>query len=292
MNTIDAPKLAGAAEVLADVGNDSRLGEFVDRDTFRFIRDFPHPAALCGPPWSTPGSSRPETWRCTGFDARLGGRFEFDISGQTWIGQITEFEPPRRLNLADHIRFDLADRPAGCRLAVTLRRPPLGWSVMALAGFHGWVGRLTRLIGGVAQAETEAWAAEIWQAVFAAYALAVQRCVAGGAKALYRLHFAANDADLDDEARSQLGDLAKVLHDRPDLHLVIDGFGDDPCEYEASVDLCRARVEAARRWLHGQCIAAERIHDGYILGNYHYLVERHSEAGRAFNRRIELRPTY
>jgi len=29
-----------------------------------------------------------------------------------------------------------------------------------------------------------------------------------------------------------------------------------------------------------------------VLGNYHYLVERDAEAGRAFNRRIELRPVY
>jgi hypothetical protein len=29
-----------------------------------------------------------------------------------------------------------------------------------------------------------------------------------------------------------------------------------------------------------------------VLGNYHYLVERTREAGRAFNRRIELRPVY
>jgi hypothetical protein len=34
------------------------------------------------------------------------------------------------------------------------------------------------------------------------------------------------------------------------------------------------------------------INVGFVLGNYHYLVERDSEAGRAFNRRIELRPVY
>ena len=54
-----------------------------------------------------------------------------------------------------------------------------------------------------------------------------------------------------------------------------------------------ARVRAEEVMMpDGAAIAAERIHDGYILGNYHYLVERDSEAGRAFNRRIELRPTY
>jgi hypothetical protein len=39
-------------------------------------------------------------------------------------------------------------------------------------------------------------------------------------------------------------------------------------------------------------VARGRINVGFVLGNYHYLVERDAEAGRAYNRRIELRPVY
>ena len=39
-----------ADAALADTGNNSRLGEFVDRDTLRFVRDFTHPAEFV---WAT-----------------------------------------------------------------------------------------------------------------------------------------------------------------------------------------------------------------------------------------------
>jgi hypothetical protein len=39
-------------------------------------------------------------------------------------------------------------------------------------------------------------------------------------------------------------------------------------------------------------VSEDRINIGFVLGNYHYLMPRDAEAGRAFNRRVELRPTY
>jgi len=175
---------------------------------------------------------------------------------------------------------------------VTLKRPPLGWSVMAIAGFHGWLGRLTRLFAGTPQEETEAWAATIWASVFPAYELAVRRAVAEGRKAIWRLHFAERSAALGQEAEGQLDDLARLLDERGDLAVTIDGFGDDPCDFEASLALCQARVDAAKARLVAGGVAEARIHTGYVLGNYHYLAERDSEAGRASNRRVELRPSY
>jgi uncharacterized protein YndB with AHSA1/START domain len=275
-----------------EVDNDSRLGEFVDRRTLRFVRDFPHPAAFVWATLTDPAQFERWLWPCTQFEARLGGGFAFDISGQAWSGQITRFEPPRRMTLGERIAFDLDDLGDGCRLVVTLTRPPTGWSVMAIAGYHGWFGRLTRLVAGVSPDETESWASQIWQSVFPAYEWLLRRHVAGGAKVIWRLHFSANDATLDREARGELAALARLLADRPDLHVVVDGFGDDPCAAEESLVLCRARVEAAIDALVGLGTGGERIHIGYVLGNYHYLTSRDTEAGRAVNRRIELRPTY
>jgi hypothetical protein len=277
---------------LGDVGNDSRLGEFIDRDRLRFVRDFTHPVDYV---WGVLTDARQFEvwlWRCVRFEPRLGGRFEFDVSGQTLAGEITIFDPPKRLSLADHFLFELAPHGQGCRMALTLKRPPLGWSIMAIAGFHGWLGRLTRLLDGTPPAETEAWASEIWQSVFPAYELLVSRHVAGGGKPIYRLHFDANSTALDADAHAQLAETAHLMAERPELKLVIDGFGDDPCEYEQSLALCTARADAAKSRLVKLGVSEGRIKTGYLLGNYHYLVARDSEAGRAFNRRLELRPSF
>jgi outer membrane protein OmpA-like peptidoglycan-associated protein len=162
---------------------------------------------------------------------------------------------------------------------------------MALAGFHGWLGRLGRLLAGRPQAETEAWALDIWNAVFAHCEWEVRRFVAAGEKVIWRVHFGACDASLDGDAAAQLDKLARLLLDKG-LAVTIDGFGDDPCDEEAALALCAGRVDAASSYLQAKGVPEADINVGFVLGNYHYLVERDSEAGRAFNRRIELRPVY
>lgn len=107
-----------------DVDNDSRLGEFVDRDTLRFVRDLPHPAEVVWQTLVDPPQFAVWLWPCTHFEAALGGAFEFDISGHAWAGRISRFEPPRRMSLDGRIDFDLSNHGAGCRLVLTLRRPP------------------------------------------------------------------------------------------------------------------------------------------------------------------------
>lgn len=51
-------------------------------------------------------------------------------------------------------------------------------------------------------------------------------------------------------------------------------------------------VAAATKYLVQTGIELKRLMRGFALGNYHQLVPSDTEAGRAFNRRIELRPTY
>ncbi len=272
--------------------NDLVLGEFTDGKTLRFVRDFAHAPETV---WGTlvdPDQYRVWLWPCTEFDARQDGGFCFDISGQIWRGRITEFEPSQRLNLGGFMRFDLFKYQGGCRLVLSLTRPPTGWSPMALAGYHAWLGRLTRLVDGVSGEEADQWASDQWEAVFPAYERLLRTKVAGGAKVIYRLHFGENDLAPTAESTAQLDELANVLKARPDLNVIIDGFGDDPCSPADSLLLCQARVATASRHLRDAGLAAERIGVGYVLGNYHYLVSRDTEAGRAFNRRIELRPTY
>jgi outer membrane protein OmpA-like peptidoglycan-associated protein len=272
--------------------NDSMLGEFIDRETLRFVRDFPHPAALVWEALSDREQISRWLWPCVLFEARPGGRYRFEDAGAGWGGAITAFEPARRLELDMGLLFELFEEDGRCRLVLTLKRRRGGWSVMALAGYMGWLGRLTRLIENAPQEETERFASDIWEAMWPAYERMLRHQVTGGARAIYRLHFAPNDAALNSEARSHLDALVAVLHARADLDVMIDGFGEDPCSRAESIALCAARMAAAADYLRGAGIAPARILNGFTLGNYHPLVPNDTEAGRAFNRRIELRPTY
>jgi outer membrane protein OmpA-like peptidoglycan-associated protein/uncharacterized protein YndB with AHSA1/START domain len=272
--------------------NDLALGGFIDRTTFRFLRDYPHPPALV---WSALTDARQLgvwLWPCKSFEARLGGVGVFDPGIELSL-RITEFEPERVLNLGGRIRFTLAasEGQGGCRLTLDIKRPPDGWSPMGLAGFHGWLGRLSRLLADRPQAETDAWASGIWNAVVAHCEWELSRFVAGADKVIWRVHFEENDPQLTAEGAAQLDQLAELLS-RKNLAVTIDGFGDDDCSQEESARLCAARVEAASARLRDDGVPESLINVGFVLGNYHYLVERDSAAGRAFNRRVELRPVY
>jgi outer membrane protein OmpA-like peptidoglycan-associated protein len=280
------------AEIPRGPSNDSILGEFTDRETLRFVRDFSHPAALV---WEALTNAEQLTrwfWPCVLFEARKDGRYRFEDEGLKWGGTISAFDPPNLLELDMGVRFELFEHKDRCRLVVTLKRRRLGWSPMMLAGFMGWLGRLTRLVEKVPQEETERFAGDIWEAMWPAYERLLRHHVTAGAKAIYRLHFAANDFGLSAEAQESLEALAAVLRQRRELSVVVEGFGDDPCTREESVKLSTNRMHAAADYLQKAGIAKDRIINSFALGNYHQLVPSETEAGRAFNRRIELRPTY
>ena len=273
---------------------DLSIGEFVDRDTLQLVRHFAHPkervwAALID-------REQVSTWflPCTTLEAKAGGRYGFAPDGRRFGGKITEFDPPRRINFGGYMRFDLSDDKSGCRLVLTVKRNPDGWNPMGLAGFHGWLGRLQRIVDGVEAGEIERWASEsgLWESLWLIYERQIRLQVAGGAQVIYRLHFAPNDPALGEEAVAVLNNLVRVLKESPDLKVGVDGFGDDPCTHEESIALCQKRIDAAVKHLQSAGIDASRVMIGFALGNYHFLVSRESEAGRAFNRRVELRPIY
>jgi outer membrane protein OmpA-like peptidoglycan-associated protein len=276
---------------VGDHDNDLRLGAFVDRDTFQFVRDYDHPPALVWAALTDAAQLTTWFWPCSLFEAEPGGRFTFDDDEKVWRGRISEFEPPRLLAFAG-MRFELSERDGGCQLVVSLSKPRDGWSPMALAGYHGWLGRLDRLVDGVSADAAEDWASDIWDSRFIHCEREVRRKIAGGAKVIHRIHFEANDPTLTAEAQGLLNELVAVLRARGDLAVTIDGFGDDPCSLEQSLDLCGRRVAVAKQHLCDAGIGEARISIGFVLGNYHYLMPRDAEAGRAFNRRVELRPTY
>jgi hypothetical protein len=270
--------------------NDLRLGGFVDASTFRFVRDYPHPSALVWAALTDAAQLGVWLWPCRSFEPRLGGVGVFD-PGKELVLKVTAFEPERLLVLSDRIRFALEPSGGGCRLTLDLMRPDDGWSPMALAGFHGWLGRLSRLLSHRPQDETESWALGIWNAVIGHCEWEVSRCVGGGAPAIWRIHFDESVTGLTAETAARLDELATLLLAET-LAVTIDGFGDDPVDAEESLKLCAARVEATKARLVAAGVPPRRINVGFVLGNYHYMVERESAAGRAYNRRLELRPIY
>jgi len=203
-------KTLGVERLPTRYPGDLTLGGFVDHQTMRFVRDYPHPPALVWRALTDPAQLGVWLWPCKSFEAKLGGVGVFD-PGREFQIRVTEFEPLRLLNLGGLFRFELTAQDAGCRLTVDLKRPPDGWSPMGLAGFHGWLGRLGRLLAGAPQDETEAWASGIWNAVFHHCEWEVRRCVADGAKVIWRVHFPESDAGLTSEAAAQLHELARLL---------------------------------------------------------------------------------
>ncbi|HKM99346.1 MAG TPA: OmpA family protein [Candidatus Binataceae bacterium] len=269
-------------------------GEFIDRDTLLLVREYPHPPLRV---WDAlTNAEQVSIWflHCTRLEARVGGRYAFESDGKSWGGRITAYEPLHLIDFSGAMRFELFAQAAGCRLELRLKRTAAGWNPMSLAGFNGWLGRLRRLVDGVAPEEAERWASDQfpWEGLCLMYERLLGVHVAGGAKVTYRIHFEPNLATLGPEAKMQLGELVRVLRAQPDLRLNIDGFGDDPCSFEESLVLSGRRVDAIVRYLEGAGVAGERIEAGFALGNYHFLVPRDTEAGRAFNRRVELRPIY
>jgi len=275
--------------------NDLGLGEFIDRNTFRIVRDYSHPIERV---WAALTDSEQLSvwlWRCPRLVAHPGGEFVFDFGlGKLWTGQIAAFEAPRLIDFGGFLRFELAELPNGSRLTMIQKRNPGGWSPMGLAGFHGWLGRLVRLLDGVPNDVADRWANKQypWEALFLAYERLIRDSLAGGATPIYRVHFDENAYTLNWEAKKHLDELVQLLKEQPALSVTIDGFGDDPCAPEQSVTLAAKRIEESRGYLEAAGVSSDRIAIGFTLGNYHFIVPRETAAGRAFNRRIELRPTY
>lgn len=275
--------------------NDLGLGDFVDRDTFCIVREYPHPIERLWEALTNSEQLSVWLWRCPRLEPAANGEFVFDFGfGKLWRGRITAFERPHLIDFGGFLRFELSQLPNGSRLTMIQKRSPGGWSPMALAGFHGWLGRLARLLAGVPNEDADRWANEQypWEALFLAYERLMRDSLAAGAAPVYRVHFDENTPALNAEGQKHLDELIRVLKEHPALAVTIDGFGDDPCTQEESVALAAKRIDAARHHLRAAGISADRITVGFTLGNYHFIVPRDTEAGRAFNRRIELRPTY
>jgi uncharacterized protein YndB with AHSA1/START domain len=99
------------------------LGTFIDRYTFRYEREYPHPPERVWEAITT--AEHMDAWFMprNKIEAKPGGRFAFGFGGDpgsTWSGVISEFDPPRALEFRYHngnrLRYELRPIDGGTRL--------------------------------------------------------------------------------------------------------------------------------------------------------------------------------
>ena len=99
--------------------------------------------------------------------------------------------------------------------------------------------------------------------------------------------FATASAELTDEGRAVVDQVATHLRDRPELRLTIDGHTDDDGNEEANLALSQERADAVVAWLTTSGIAADRL-VAVGHGEARPLVANDSLDNKAINRRIEF----
>ena len=153
-------------------------GEFVDRETIRFVRRSPHPVELVWEMLTEPKHLK--AWFMTAqLDLRVGGRFAFGHAEDPHLaGVIIALEPPTVIEFAntttlraygyvdatERLRFELASVGDGCLLVFTqhfpadtigqsgdfegsdVPAPGTPWRTGFLAGYHHFLERLGRYL--------------------------------------------------------------------------------------------------------------------------------------------------
>ena len=269
-----------------------QFGEFVDRDTMRFVRDYPHPVERAWTALTTMEELRAWWVPFTVLELRAGGRFEIEApGGNRFKGTLSEYEPPRLINFNGLTRFELFERDGGCRMVVTLKRWPNGWSPLQLAGFHAQFDQLALLLAGFSKAQIEK-NVDTWRYVFPAYELMVRQFINQGGRVHYRVHFGPNSTSPESDSEPVLAEVARILQENPAMKVELVGYCDDPCSMDESLELAQARIECIAGYLESKGIVVRRMFKVGGMNGLHRIVPGDSEQGRAINRRVELRPVY
>lgn len=107
---------------------------------------------------------------------------------------------------------------------------------------------------------------------------------------LYGIFFDTDKAVLKPESEETLQQVLKLLRDKPALKLAVAGHTDAQAGDAYNLDLSKRRAQAVVAWLTAKGIAATRLQaNGY--GETQPVADNASSAGRALNRRVEIRDT-
>jgi len=105
-----------------------------------------------------------------------------------------------------------------------------------------------------------------------------------------RLYFETNSAKLSPQSKEQLSNIAAILKAYPNVELKIGGYTDNTGDAKANQKLSQQRAESTMQEIILLGISPNRLKaEGY--GQEHPVADNSTEAGRAANRRIDVRVT-
>jgi OmpA-OmpF porin, OOP family len=105
---------------------------------------------------------------------------------------------------------------------------------------------------------------------------------------LYGIYFDTDKAVLKPESEGTLQQVLGLLKDKPDLRIAIAGHTDSQSSDTYNLDLSKRRALAVVKWLTDKGITASRL-EAQGFGESQPVADNDSAAGRALNRRVEIR---
>ena len=105
---------------------------------------------------------------------------------------------------------------------------------------------------------------------------------------LYGIYFDTDKATLKAESEGTLQQVLALLKGKPELRLEIGGHTDSQASDTHNLDLSRRRAQSVVKWLTDKGLAANRLQaEGF--GESRPVADNETPAGRALNRRVEIR---
>ena len=105
---------------------------------------------------------------------------------------------------------------------------------------------------------------------------------------LYGIYFDTDKATLKAESEGTLNQVLSLLKGKPDLRLLIAGHTDSQASDSYNLDLSKRRAQTVVKWLTDKGIDASRL-EAQGFGETQPVADNDSAAGRALNRRVEIR---
>jgi len=105
---------------------------------------------------------------------------------------------------------------------------------------------------------------------------------------LYGIYFDTDKATLKPESEGTLNQVLSLLKSKPDLRIALAGHTDSQASDSHNLDLSKRRAQAVVKWLTDKGIDAGRL-EAQGFGETQPVADNDSAAGRALNRRVEIR---
>jgi outer membrane protein OmpA-like peptidoglycan-associated protein len=105
---------------------------------------------------------------------------------------------------------------------------------------------------------------------------------------LYGIYFDTDKATLKAESEGTLNQVLSLLKAKPDLRIALAGHTDSQASDSHNLDLSKRRAQTVVKWLTDKGIEADRL-EAEGFGETQPVADNDSAAGRALNRRVEIR---